>query len=289
MDGGDSLAVEELRRSSACPASSENVLRTRIARAIDAFFATKAARPHRGLRARVVASIGCEDEGSLLVSLGLGLGVGQSLWATFEVEERHAVFVAGGRAIAHEDLDGDGLRDVIWLPPDRHVAVRFASNERSARTLQTGLDVPESEDTDSFFAGAPSLESAFALVLAYRTFNGSSLIERRLRWNGKEFVDVSRLTDDDFETRYETARERELAVLDDPISGGFGKLRSELDRCAQLTTVDIACKTAFDSAVAKLTTGGISESDAREALRSYLGWQRCPRAAQQLPPAERRL
>ena len=154
--------------------------------------------------------------------------------------------------------------------------MRFAGN---GKPLKTTLKVPESDDTDSFFAGAPSLESAFALVLAYRTFNGSSAIKERLRWNGKQFVTVDRLTDDDFEARYEAARERELAVLDDSMIGGFGKLHRDLEYCASLTTIDAACTAVFESAASALAKGGIADSDARTSLRAYLGWQPCPQTS----------
>lgn len=275
-DGGEALTVEELRRHPSCPPSSEAVLHDRVSRALDALFTKKEARSHGDRRAMVVASVGCEEAGRLLVSLGLGLGVGESVQATYQVDDRSAKLVVDGLALAHGDLDGDGHRDLIWRAPDRHIAVRFTGSER---TLKTPLKVPESDDTDYSFAGAPSLESAFALVLAHRTFNGSSEIEERLRWNGKQFVAVDRLTDDGFEARYAAARERELAVLDDSMFGGFGKLRIDLERCANLTTIDAGCATVFENATATLTKGGIANSEARTALRSYLGWQRCPQGS----------
>jgi len=276
-DAADALTVEELRGYPLCPPSSEAVIRDRVSRALDALFTKKEARPHRERRAMVVASVGCEEGGRLLVSLGLGLGVGESVQATYQVDARSAKLVVDGLALAHADLDGDGHRDVIWRGPDRHIVVRFAGSGKPP--LKTPLMVPESDDTSYFFAGAPSLESAFALVRAYRTFNGSSKLEERLRWNGKQFVTVDRLTDDDFEARYEAARERELAVLDDSMFGGFGKLHGDLEHCASLTTIDAACATVFDSAVSALTKGGIADSDARTGLRSYLGWQPCPEAS----------
>jgi hypothetical protein len=271
--GGEELTVEELSRSPSCAPSSETVLRDRVSRALDAFFTKKEARPHRGRRGMVVASVGCEEAGRVLVSLGLGLGVGESVQATYQVDDRRAKLVVDGRAFAHADLDGDGHRDVIWQALDRHIAVRFAGSER---TLKTPLKVPESDDTDDYVAGAPLLKSAFALVLAYRTSNGSSVIKERLRWNGEQLDPVDRLIDDDFEARYEAARERELAVLDDSMLGGFGKLRVDLEHCASLTTIDAACTTVFENATCTLTKGGIVDSDARTILRTYLGWQPCP-------------
>ncbi|MBX3192120.1 MAG: hypothetical protein KF819_34345 [Labilithrix sp.] len=275
-DGGDALTVEELRGYPLCPASSETVIQDRVSRALDALFTKKEARPHRDMRAKVVASVGCEEAGRLLVSLRLGLGIGESVQATYQVDDRSAKLVVDGLALAHADLDGDGHRDVIWHAPDRHIAVRFTGSEK---TLKTPLNVPEYGDTDYSFAGAPSLKSAFAMVRAYKTFNRSFSVEERLRWDGKQFVVVDRLTDDDFEARYEVARERELAVLDDSVFGGFGKLRVDLEHCASLTTIDAACTSVFESAASTLTKGGIADSDARAGLRSYLGWQQCPRTS----------
>lgn len=275
-DGGEGLTVEELSRHPSCPPSSDTALQDRLSRALDTFFTKKEARPHRDRRGMVAASVGCEETGGLLVSLGLGIGVGESVQATYRVDHRSAKLVVDGLALAHADLDGDGQRDVIWRAPDRHIAVRFAG---SGKTLKTPLNVPECEDTDCSFAGAPSLESAVGIVRAYKTFNRSFRIEERLRWNGKQFAAVDRLTDDDFEARYEAARERELAVLDDPMFGGFGKLRADLEHCASVTTIDAACTTVFESAAGALTKGGIADPEAHAVLRSFLGWQRCPQKA----------
>lgn len=65
-------------------------------------------------------------------------------------------------------------------------------------------------------------------------------------------------------------------MLNDPMFGGFGKLRFDLERCASLTTIDAGCTTVFESAARALTTGGIADADARTGLRSYLGWPPCP-------------
>jgi hypothetical protein len=238
-----------------------------VARALDAFFNKKEARLHRDRRGMVAVDIGCQEAGTLLVSLSLGIGVGESVHATYRVDEKRAPPIVDGPALAHADLDGDGQRDVVWTTPDGHLAVRFAD-----RTLTTPLKVPESEDTDFFFAGAPALERAFALVIAYRAFNGTSEIKERARWDGKQFVSVDRL-DEAFEAKYESARGRELAVLDDAMFGGFGQLRGELERCAN--TIGPSCTAVFDKTVSLLTKGGVSYPDARAGLRSFLGWHTC--------------
>lgn len=271
-DGGADLSVDELPRIPSCAASSDAVLRDRVGRALDALFTRKEARPHRARTVHV--GVGCEESGRLLVSLHLAIGLGESVDGTYRVDERSAKPIVDGIALAHADLDGDGQRDVIWLAPDRQINVRFAGTDR---TQKTALKLEECEDTDCSFAAVPPLESGVAIVRARQSYYPSSgrdiRIDERLRWNGKDFVSVDRITEDDFERRYETARERELAVLDDPMFGDFGKLRGELDRCAAVTQLDDACAALFERAEATLSRGGVA--DARAALRRYLGWRPC--------------
>lgn len=273
-EGEDGRQVEVLRAQPGCRPVSDAVANDRIRRALDTFFTRKDARPHRGRRGMVVASIGCEERGELLVSLGLGLGIGEILRATYRVGAHAAVLVVEGAALAHVDLDGDGRRDVVWFAPNRHVAVRFTSRRKA---IETTLEVPESEDTDYSFAAAPSLATSFALVRAYRGHTGSIALEERLRWDGTAFVAVERLDDDGFEGRYEAARVSELAVLDDPIAGGIGKLHSATVRCARVGAIDATCEQAFASAVGALTAGGVA--DAEEIVRAALGWRPCADAS----------
>jgi hypothetical protein len=147
-DSGERLKLEELPRHPACTPSFDALVQDRVARALDAFFNKKEARLHRDRRGMVAVDIGCEEAGTLLVSLSLGIGVGESVHATYRVDEKRAPPIVDGPALAHADLDGDGQRDVVWTTPDGHLAVRFAD-----RTLTTPLKVPESEDTDFFLRG----------------------------------------------------------------------------------------------------------------------------------------
>jgi hypothetical protein len=274
-DGGEKQTVEELTRHPACASLADSVLHDRIARALDAFFVRKEARPYADRRAQVSVGVGCEERGRLLVTLGLGIALGEHVRATYEVDERSARLLVDGLALAHADLDGDGRRDLVWREPHgdgTRVAVRFAG---TGREQHAPLEVGTSEDSDYVFAGAPALKGAFALVRARGGSNGSESITERLRWDGKQFAIVERLTDDDFEARYEAARERELSVLDDPMFGGFGKLRVDLDRCAGATTIDLPCTTILESAVRMLTRGGVPEAEAHTTLLAYLGWQPC--------------
>jgi hypothetical protein len=274
-DGGAKQTFEELTRLPACAPPSDGVLQDRISRALDTFFARKDARPYADRRAQVSVGIGCEEQRRVLVTLGLGIALGESVRATYEVDDRSAKLLVDGLALAHADLDGDGRRDVVWSAPHGNgtrVAVRFAG---TGREQSTPLEVGTSEDSDYVFAGAPLLRSAFALVRAHRGPYASDSITQRLRWDGKEFASVERLTDDDFEARYEAARERELAVLDAPMLGDFGKLRADLDRCAGAASIDAACTTVFAIAARTLTRGGVTEAEARTTLQAYLGWQPC--------------
>ena len=133
-DDGEALEVEEISRYPSCPPASETVLRERISRALDAFFRKKEARPHRDMP-RPFVRVGCEEAGRVLVSLKLGLGLGESVQATFQVDERSAKLIVDGIALAHGDLDGDGHRDVIWEAPDGRIAVRFTGSKRTLTLL----------------------------------------------------------------------------------------------------------------------------------------------------------
>ena len=75
LQEGGTQRVTELTRYPACAAPSDEVLRNRIARATDELFATKEGRTHRERRGAESVGVGCEEQGSLLVSLTLGLGV----------------------------------------------------------------------------------------------------------------------------------------------------------------------------------------------------------------------
>lgn len=258
------MKVEMLEGSPVCSPRPEAVIERRVARALEAFFTKTEAQAHRDRASSVHVAVGCEESGKLLVSLALGLAIGEHLEATYSVDERSAALVVSGVALAHADLDGDGLRDVVWRGPDRRIGARLA---RSGQTVTTPLRAPENEDCDGFVVGAPSLHGAFALVLASFNCAGDEAIQERFLWNGKQLVSVERLPDADFEARYEAALARDRAVS---AGGDFYLVRFDLERCAQRSSSGPECRSVHERAVRALTTGGVPEAEARAGVRSFL-------------------
>jgi hypothetical protein len=198
----EQVDVEELARLQTCVPPPDAALAARVSRAKQTFFAKKELRD-RGTSTPWLG-VGCEEHGELLVSLALGLGVGEVVEATYLVDERRARLLVDGTTIAHADLDGDGRRDVIWAAPTwigampgHRVVIRFADRGRQQRTAVTWS---MAEDSDSFGVGAPALGDVFALVVVYDSESGTS-IQERLLWNGRAFAPVPRL-DDAFEARF---------------------------------------------------------------------------------------
>ena len=83
------------------------------------------------------------------------------------------------------------------------------------------------------------------------------------------------MTDDGFEERFAVASEREHALLDDAMFGGFGKLHWDLLKCAEAHAITPECTTVLDATAAALAKGGIPDAHARLLVRGYLGWQPC--------------
>ncbi len=199
LPDGTSHDLEELARLPPCEASSEALLVDRIVRASAVFSARKDLGDRRGFGPQWIG-IGCEERGAVLVSMALPIGIGETVEATYLVDEHRAKPLVPGTVLAHVDLDGDGRRDVVWQAPEglqtagmwlagHRLTIRFAASGEERRTSVAWI-MPE--DSESEQVGAPVLDEAFGIVVTSDTFDGSR-VDRRLLWNGRRLVPTDRL------------------------------------------------------------------------------------------------